>query len=45
MHAHRRLRPAEALGRPRDAALRQEHLEYDQEVEVEPPEIDIIHGA
>jgi hypothetical protein len=40
-----RLRPAEALGGARDAALRQEHLEHDQEVEVEPPEIDFIHGA
>ena len=38
-----RLRPARALGRPRYAALDQEHLEHNQEVEVEATKIDFFH--
>jgi hypothetical protein len=42
---HRRLRAAEACGRSRDAALGHQHLERDEEVEVEAGQIDLAHDA
>jgi hypothetical protein len=41
--ADRRLRSAQPLGRARDAALRHQDLEHDEEIEVEAMKIDLVH--
>jgi hypothetical protein len=42
LHAHRRLREVQALGGAGHVALGQQHVERDQQVEVEAAEI--VHG-
>ena len=43
--ADRRLGAAQPLGRTGDAALGHQHVEHDQQVEVEAAEIDLVHDG